>query len=169
MAAIAEEALHCEDPWTGFSTYTERLRAAMATDRGPSDLFTVRLPNSQVAAGLCDRQSEALGELVRRAREAGALPDDFVREDVFLFLVVHAGVTQVTRCAAPPAWRRLVAFLPAACRADSTGPLPAAPTAIRTERSLLRHADLKRACSVQDLGRHRTSSTPSPPRGPRSG
>lgn len=143
VAAITEEALLCEDPWTGFSTYVERLCAAMATDRGLSDLFTVRLPNSQVAAGLCDRQSEALARLVRRAQEAGALRDDFVREDVFLFLMANAGVTQVTRCAAPHAWRRLVAFLLAACRADNTDPLPAAPTAIQTERSLLRNAEEK--------------------------
>ncbi|MER5432274.1 helix-turn-helix domain-containing protein [Streptomyces sp. NPDC002588] len=143
VAVIAEEALLCDDPWTGFSTYVERLCAAMATDRGLSDLFTVRLPTSEVAATLCDRQSEALTKLVRRAQEAGALRDDFVPEDILLFLLANAGVTQVTRCAAPHAWRRLVAFLLSACRPGNTDPLPAAPTPLQAERALIGHAETK--------------------------
>ncbi|WP_105971301.1 TetR/AcrR family transcriptional regulator [Streptomyces geranii] len=143
VTAIAEEALRCEDPWTGFSTYVERLCGAMAADRGLSDLFTVRLPNSQVASALCDRQSAALAKLVRRAQEAGALRADFVPEDVFLFLLANAGVAQVTRCAAPHAWRRLVAFLLASCGPDHTEPLPAAPTPLQTERALLGNAETK--------------------------
>jgi AcrR family transcriptional regulator len=143
VAVIAEDALRCEDPWTGFSTYVERLCGAMATDRGLSDLFIVRLPNSQVAAAVCDRQDDALKKLVRQAQEAGVLRDDFVPEDIFLFLLANAGVTQVTRCAAPHAWRRLVAFLLAACRAENTDPLPAAPTPLQRERALLRNAETK--------------------------
>ncbi|WP_369031837.1 MULTISPECIES: TetR/AcrR family transcriptional regulator [Streptomyces] len=143
VAAITEEALRCADPWVGFSTYVERLCEAMATDRGLSDLFTLRLPDSEVATILCDRQSEALTRLVRQAQEAGALRDDFVPEDVLLFLLANAGVVKVTRCAAPHAWRRLVAFLLTACRADRTDPLPAAPTPLQAERALLSHAETK--------------------------
>ncbi|WP_210583210.1 TetR/AcrR family transcriptional regulator [Streptomyces sp. GESEQ-35] len=139
-ATIAEEALACEDPWVGFSTFIERICATMATDRGFSDLIIMKLPTSQVTASLCARQTRALADLVLRAQEAGALREDFVVEDIFLFLMANAGVSQVTHCAAPHAWRRLVAFLLEACRPANAGPLPAAPTALQTERAMLGHA-----------------------------
>ncbi|MFI8182642.1 TetR/AcrR family transcriptional regulator [Actinacidiphila glaucinigra] len=143
VGAIAEEALLCEDPWTGFSTFVERLCGAMAADRGISDLLVLRLPNSRVAAGSCERQNRAVGELVRRAQEAGVLREDVVPEDVLLFLMANAGVIEVTRGAAPHAWRRLVAFLLEACRPVHAGPLPAAPTPLQTERALLGNAEAK--------------------------
>jgi len=142
-ARAAEEALRCEDPWAGFSTFIEQICATMAADRGFSDLVTVRLPTSQLAACLCERMGHALKEVVRRAQEAGALREDFVPEDVLLFFMANAGVVQVTHCAAPHAWRRLVAFLLEACRAGNTGPLPAAPTPFQTERAMLGHAVAK--------------------------
>ncbi len=143
VAAITEEALRREDPWAGFCMLVERLCAAMATDRGLSDLLTVRLPTSQVAATMGERHAQALTQLVRRAQEAGVLREDFVPEDIFLFLMANAGVTQVTRHAAPHAWRRLIAYLLAACRAGHSEPLPAAPTPLQTERALLGHAETK--------------------------
>ena len=149
-AAIAEEALRCEDPWVGFSTFVERLCAAMASGRGFSDLLILRLPTSQVAAKACERQTRAVDELVLRAQEAGVLREDFVSEDILLFLMANAGVAQVTRCAAPYAWRRLVAFLLEACRPVHTGPLPAAPTPLQTERAMRGHAEAK---GLKPIGR----------------
>lgn len=124
VGAIAEEALLCEDPWTGFTTFVERLCGAMAADRGISDLLVLRLPNSRVAAGSCERQNRAVGELVRRAQEAGALREDVVPEDVLLFLMANAGVIEVTRGAAPTrggawwrsCWRRAGRSTPVRCR-----------------------------------------------------
>ncbi|AXL92894.1 TetR/AcrR family transcriptional regulator [Streptomyces sp. CB09001] len=140
---IAEEALHCEDPWVGFSTYFERLCSAMAADRGLSDLLTLRLPTSDLAAGCRDRQARAVAGLLRQAQEAGAVRDDLVPEDIFLFLVANSAVTSVTRCSAPHAWRRLVALLLDACRPENTGPLPAAPTPLQTMRAEQEHAQAK--------------------------
>lgn len=143
VEAIAEEALLCEDPWTGFSTFVERLCAAMAADRGVSDLLVLRLPTSTMGAAFCDRQNRALARLVRRGQEAGALRADVVPEDVLLFLMANAGVIEVTRDAAPHAWRRLVAFLLEACRPVHTGALPAPPTPLQTQRALLGNAEAK--------------------------
>jgi AcrR family transcriptional regulator len=139
-ATIAEEALACEDPWVGFSTFFEHICATMASDRGFSDLLTIMLPTSHVAASFRARRASALMALVRRAQEAGALREDFVLEDILLFLMASAGVMRVTHHAAPYAWRRLVAFLLEACRAGNTGPLPAAPTPLQTERAMLGRA-----------------------------
>src|SRR5206468_6223631 len=126
VAAIGEEASRCEDPWVGLSTYFERLCGAMAADRGLGDLFLLRMPDSDELESVCDSQSRALADLLLRAQEAGAVRDDMVPEDLFLFLVANGAVTQMTRGAAPHAWRRLVALLLDACRPGRNGPLPAA-------------------------------------------
>ncbi|KOU66889.1 hypothetical protein ADK57_18215 [Streptomyces sp. MMG1533] len=143
VAAIGEEASRCEDPWVGLSTYFERLCGAMAADRGLGDLFLLRMPASDELEGVCDSQSRALADLLLRAQEAGVVRDDLVPEDLFLFLVANGAVTQMTRCAAPHAWRRLVALLLDACRPGSNGPLPAAPTPLQTERVKREHAEAK--------------------------
>ncbi|MFF4357579.1 TetR/AcrR family transcriptional regulator [Streptomyces sp. NPDC001604] len=143
IAVIGEEALRCEDPWVGFSTYLERLCGAMASDRGLGDVFLLRLPISDELDGVCDRQSRALADLLTRAQEAGVVRDDLVPEDLFLFLVANGAVTRMTRCAAPHAWRRLVALLLDACRPEYNGPLPAAPTPLQTERVKREYAEIK--------------------------
>jgi AcrR family transcriptional regulator len=151
-AAIAEEALQCEDPWVGFTTFIERICGAMATDRGFSDLMISRLPTSEAAESFCQRWTYVLGSVVRRAQDAGAVREDLVVEDVLLFLMANAGVVQVTRCAAPHAWRRLVALLLEACRAGNTGPLPAAPTPLQTDRAMRGHATVMGLCPRRQTG-----------------
>lgn len=151
-AAIAEESLRCQDPWVGFSTFIERICGTMATNRGFSELIISRLPTSEAAETFSERWTCALGSLVRRAQEAGALREDLVVEDILLFLMANAGVVQVTRCAAPHAWRRLVAFLLEACRAENTGPLPAAPTPLQTDRAMRGHATAMGLCPRRQAG-----------------
>ncbi|WP_432194303.1 TetR/AcrR family transcriptional regulator [Streptomyces sp. bgisy027] len=143
VAAIGEEALRCEDPWVGFSTYFERLCGAMAVDRGLGELFLLRMPASDALEGVCESQSRALADLLLRAQEAEAVRDDLVPEDLFLFLIANGAVTQMTRCAAPYAWRRLVALLLDSCRPGSNGPLPAAPTPLQTDRVKREYAQAK--------------------------
>ncbi|MFE3032967.1 TetR/AcrR family transcriptional regulator [Streptomyces canus] len=143
VAAIGEEALRCEDPWVGFSTYFERLCGAMAQDQGLGDMFVLRLPASDESAQVCDSQSRALADLLVRAQEAGVVRDDLVPEDLFLFLVANGAVTHLTRGAAPHAWRRLVALLLDSCRPGSSRPLPAAPTPLQTERVKREYAQTK--------------------------
>jgi AcrR family transcriptional regulator len=137
--AVAEDALQCEDTESGFSMFIERICCAMAADRGFCDLIISKLPTSG-AESFCERWTSTLRALVRRGQEAGALREDLVVEDVLLFLMANAGVMQVTRDAAPHAWRRLVAFLLEACRAADTGPLPAAPSPMQVDRAMREHA-----------------------------
>jgi AcrR family transcriptional regulator len=149
VAAVGEEALRGEDPWVGLTTYFERLCGAMAADRGLGDLFLLRMPASEELEGVCDSQSRALSDLLLRAQQAGVVRDDLVPEDLFLFLVANGAVTQMTRCAAPHAWRRLAAILLDACRPGNNGPLPAAPTPLQTERVKREHAEVKGLRSPQ--------------------
>ncbi|MER6353835.1 hypothetical protein ABT186_18895 [Streptomyces sp. NPDC001634] len=120
--------MQCDDPWIRFSTFVERICGAMATDRGFSDLVVSVLPTSRTAGSLCKRRNRALSALVRRAQEAGALRENFVPEDVMLFLMANAGVVQVTHAPAPHAWRRLVAFLLRRAGRETRDHCPPRPT-----------------------------------------
>jgi AcrR family transcriptional regulator len=157
MAVIGEEALRCEDPWIGFSTYLERICAVMAADRGLGDLLLLKLPASGESAGACERHSRAQADLLVRAQRAGVVRDDLVPEDIFLFLVANGAVARVTHCAAPHAWRRLVALLLDSCRPGHNGPLPAAPTPLQAARAQQEHAETKglRAVSCGGSGDQR--------------
>ncbi|MFD0663316.1 TetR/AcrR family transcriptional regulator [Thermocatellispora tengchongensis] len=138
FAEAAERALAAEDPWEGFSACVEDICAMQAADQGVTEAFTTCFPSS---AGLEEPRARALGALgalVARARDAGALRADFTVQDLLLFLMANAGVLRATRDAAPDAWRRLVGFLLSACRAEAAGTLlPPAPTADELHQAML--------------------------------
>lgn len=142
-ATVAEEALQCPDAWAGFCEYVERVCAMQVADRGFADVITMALAPSETSKDLWGLEYQAGVRIIRRAQEAGALRQDFVPEDIPLLLMANAGVIRVSRDAAPHAWRRLVAFLLDASRADNSGPLPAAPTAAQTERAMISYAGSK--------------------------
>jgi hypothetical protein len=69
---------------------------------------------------------------------------DFVPEDLVLLLMANAGVVQGAGEAAPHAWRRFVALMLEAFRADGARPLPAPPTprqVVRAMRGINRTTD----------------------------
>ncbi|AWW41745.1 TetR/AcrR family transcriptional regulator [Streptomyces cadmiisoli] len=139
----AEKALQAPDPWAGFCEYVEQICAMQVADRGFADVIMMMLPTSETSEDLFGLGYQAGVEIIRRAQEAGALRQDFVPEDIPLLLMANAGVIQVSRDAAPHAWRRLVAFMLEASRAQNTGPLPAAPTPAQTERAMISYAESK--------------------------
>jgi len=65
--------------------------------------------------------------LIRRAKAAGQLRQDFVDRDLVLVLMANAGVVAGTGQAAPEAWRRLLAYLLQAFTTEAADPLPAPP------------------------------------------
>lgn len=80
--------------------------------------------SARYVAGVADRRDRALTdfvELVDRAKAVGRLREDFVPEDVPMFLMANAGVLTATADAAPGTWRRLVGCLLEACAARPGG------------------------------------------------
>ncbi|MGI8328814.1 TetR/AcrR family transcriptional regulator [Actinomadura scrupuli] len=144
-AEAAERALRAADPWDGFRDLVEHMCALQAADRGFTDVITLTL-NCTSAQAQRDRAQTAFAVLVRRAQDAGVLRDDFVPEDLLLLFLANAGVVQATNQAAPHAWRRLVALMLEAFRADRPGPLPAALTLPQAERAMRDLARDKGVC-----------------------
>lgn len=137
-ADAARTALADPDPWHGFCDYVERVCAMQATDRGFTTVLTMTFPTAKRFEADRDRAFADFVELVNRAKAAGRLREDFVPEDMPMFLMANAGVLTATADAAPGTWRRLVAYLLQACAAAPAPPLPEPPSRREMYRALLR-------------------------------
>ena len=141
-AQAAQEALEAPDAWAGFCAYVERVCGMQAADRGLKDVLTRTFPSAMAMEAHRTRGYELSVRMIERAQEAGALRADFVPEDLVLLLMANAGVVQGAGEAAPDAWRRFVALMLEAFRADEAfragdaSPLPAPPTPRQVMRAM---------------------------------
>jgi hypothetical protein len=136
------------DAWAGFCAYVERVCAMQAADRGLRDVLTRTFPDARALEAHRTRGYELSVRMIERAQEAGDLRADFVPEDLVLLLMANAGVVQGAGEAAPDAWRRFVALMLDAFRADGASPLPAPPTPrqlMRAMRGISRMTDQQRS------------------------
>ena len=134
-AKAAEEALRAPEAWTGFCTLVEHICAMQAADQGVKDVLTMSFPGGAGLEEQARKAAQDVAELIRRAQAEGKLRPDVVPEDLGLLLMANAGVVQGMRDAAPEAWKRFVAFMIDAFRADRAGPLPEPPTPSQMEEA----------------------------------
>ncbi|MFF2064294.1 TetR/AcrR family transcriptional regulator [Streptomyces sp. NPDC058200] len=123
--AVLDEALEDPDPWHGFCSVIEKVCTMQAADRGFTRAFLSQFPDSVDYDRERARAEKGLDELVRRAKDAGQLRQDFDRSDITLVLLANSGVGGESPETSPAASRRLVAYLLQSFRADRTEPLPA--------------------------------------------
>ncbi|WP_326943139.1 TetR/AcrR family transcriptional regulator [Amycolatopsis sp. NBC_01307] len=147
--AVVEDGLAAADPWRGFCLVIERLMEVHALDRGFARAFTSQLPGITHFAADRDRTLRLLLRLVRRAKEAGDLRDDFVLEDVSLALMANEGIRAETPELRVAASRRFAALMIQSFRADPV--LTPLPPAVRLPLSRV------------ELSRARSSGTRSAP------
>jgi AcrR family transcriptional regulator len=128
-SAIVEEGLAAADPWRGFGLVIERLMEVHALDRGLARVVTARFPDPAEFAEDRNRTLRLLLELVRRAKETGALRADFVLEDISLALMANEGIRAGSPQARVAASRRFAALMIQSFQAE---PVAAAlPPAVR--------------------------------------
>lgn len=123
-----DEASADPDPWRGFCVFIEELCAMQALDRGFKAVFRAAF----VSGGLFEqeriRAENTFAELVHRAKAAGKLRPDFVRDDLTLVIMANSGITADSEQDALAASRRLAAYLIQAFRATpERRPLPPIP------------------------------------------
>ncbi|MGH8881813.1 MAG: TetR family transcriptional regulator, partial [Stackebrandtia sp.] len=70
------------------------------------------------------RVEECLAQLVRRAKEAGQLRDDFDYTDITLIMLANSGVITDSPRASLAASKRLVGYLLQSFHSGHTAPLP---------------------------------------------
>ncbi|MFC8827970.1 TetR/AcrR family transcriptional regulator [Streptomyces sp. NPDC057137] len=122
--AALDEGLEDPDPWRGLCTVVEKVCAMQATDRGFTAAFFSEFPDAVDYNRERTRAEEGLDRLVRRAKDAGQLREDFDSSDITLLLLANSGVVGESRQVSLAASRRLVAYLLQSFRTDHTAPLP---------------------------------------------
>jgi len=123
----AGEALRLGDPWDGFAFYLERTCQLEASDRGLGDVMSMRFPSATAVETAKARLFELVRELVRRAQASGQLRADLTLEDLAFLNWGNARIVEATAAVAPEAWRRHLALLLDAFRAERAHQLPEPP------------------------------------------
>src|SRR5205823_7462627 len=123
------------------STFVEQLCERQANDSGLKDLLCTRLPDAKVMENVRERGRKVVSKLLSRAQTAGVLRADVTPEDVEFVLWSNKSVLEATRDVAPNAWRRSLALMLDAFRAENAHPLPErALTRGQLQRSMTRRA-----------------------------
>lgn len=124
---IAERALHADEPWDGFVGFMEETCALLAAERGYTEVYRARMPDTPVIDAARQRLGVLKSRIMARARAAGDLRDDVEATDVVLTLWAIAAIAEATRDVGPGAWRRHLALALDGLRAAAAHPLPAPP------------------------------------------
>ncbi|MGW5442119.1 TetR/AcrR family transcriptional regulator [Streptomyces asiaticus] len=125
-AAIVDDALADDDAWRAFRRTIEAVCAPQTRDREFNDALLSTLPDVVGFERERLRLEEGFAEVVRRAKAAGRLREDFDVSDLSLVFLANRGVIG-DPATAPAASRRLVAHLLRsfeAGRAEPARPLP---------------------------------------------
>lgn len=85
------------------------------------------LPASPAAQRFQQEGQAAVGQLLQRAKQAGALRDDLALEDLAFVIWGISRTVEMTAGLAPQLWRRHLALLLDGFRAEGAHPLPEPP------------------------------------------
>jgi AcrR family transcriptional regulator len=107
----ARAALEDDDPWQGFADFVRTVCALQASDRGLAELVTIigGEPGDALDAVRVSTLAD-FRRLIARAQRAAALREDFVAEDLVVWLMANAGVVDRMGGGALAASARLTAL-----------------------------------------------------------
>nr|WP_274637780.1 TetR/AcrR family transcriptional regulator [Microbacterium bovistercoris] len=123
----SERALKIEDPWEGFAAYLENLFRVQAGDRGFNDFLSRRFPANAHTERIHDEMCRQIDDVLTRAQQAGRVRADLRRADIVTLIWSNGRMIDATRTGAPQSWRRQLALMLDAYRAERAHPLPEPP------------------------------------------
>ncbi|AWW41540.1 TetR family transcriptional regulator [Streptomyces sp. AS58] len=137
--AAAEQAAAADDPWEGFAGYLEAICELQADDRGLSDIASMQTSLADRIDTHLTQTRDLARVIVQRAQEQGSLRADVSPDDMVFVIWAHNRITAATRNVAPDAWRRHLALMLDAFRAERSHPLPVPPmTSDQVRRAMTR-------------------------------
>ena len=141
------------DPWHGIVTFLQRNFEAQASDQGLKELITAAPDGLARVARLRDQLLPLSAELMRRAKESGAIRKDVAPTDLAIVQLMIASVLDAARDVEPELWRRCLAIIlrGLSARPDELGPLPVAP---------LSSDEVPRVMTLHKLGRPGQAAPP---------
>ena len=124
IALKGEAALQMDDPWEAFASTLWAGAEIMAGDRALSEVFASTPGVFEAAAPTVEGLRETVGEIMRRAKAAGALREDAMVDDIPMIMCGIGSATKKEHVC-PASWRRHLAIVLDGLRAQSaTGILP---------------------------------------------
>lgn len=126
---LLDEALADGDSWHALSGFLERSMEMQAQDRGFKELLLQSVEGRERVRQFRAQVRPLVGELMRRAREAGELRPDVGEDDVVLVSLMTGAVADFSVAVEPQLWRRALALQLDGLRArrDRATPLPVGP------------------------------------------
>ena len=118
LVSLADEAVADPDPWEGLRGFLERIVRLQAADRGLKETLLGTKEGRARVAAIRDQMRGRAEELVRRAKAAGVVRDDFEASDLPLLQMMVGAVAEVAATERPDLWRRQLALLLDGIRAD---------------------------------------------------
>lgn len=111
------------EPWEAFRDYVMFTLEQQATDAAFSDALLSPRAGTDLFRDELSRAFRASVRLVDRAREAGAVREDFDHSDLYLLQHAARGLLRGTQRTAPLAWKRFGEYMLQAFREAGAGPL----------------------------------------------
>jgi AcrR family transcriptional regulator len=118
MVALAESCLEIEDPWLGLVTFIESSTELQASDRGLKEILLGSVEGQEKIGQIRERMRPLATQLVERAKESGQLRDDFMPQDLPMLQIMLGGIADASSTVEPELWRRYLALLLVAMRAE---------------------------------------------------
>ncbi|MDA0184537.1 TetR/AcrR family transcriptional regulator [Solirubrobacter phytolaccae] len=128
MIQAAHDALEIEDPWDAFRTWVVTVARMHARDRGLKDVVLSSDRGREKVAEFRAIIQPLAGELLDRAKAAGALRDDVSALDVPMIHQAVSAIAEITRDVAPEYYERtLTLFVDGLARERTPTPMVAPP------------------------------------------
>ena len=127
VVEAARDALEIEDPWEAFRTFVVNVARMHARDRGLKDVLSSDRGRERVAAFRRTIQPLA-GQLLERAKAAGALREDVTQFDIPMIHQAVSAIAAITRDVSPDYFERTLTLLvDGLAREREPTPMPVPP------------------------------------------
>jgi AcrR family transcriptional regulator len=124
LVALVEEALADPDPWHGLTGFLRRNLEMQACDRAFRQIILGTPEGAERVGKIRDRMFPLAAQVVQRAKDAGALREDFRPEDVPMLLLMLTTILDSARDVEPDLWRRYLEIVIQGLRAHPEPPEP---------------------------------------------
>ncbi len=134
LVRLMEEALDDPDPWRGLTGFLRRNLELQYRDRAFREIMAGTPEAAQRLQQIRDRMFPLGVQLVKRAKDAGALRPDFQPSDVPMMFLMLTAVLDASRDVKPDLWRRYLEIFIQGLRAEPAPPEPLATPALHGQQ-----------------------------------
>jgi AcrR family transcriptional regulator len=135
FAALAEQCLRFEDPWTGLVRFLERATEAHASDRGFKEVALSGTHGLERVARARERMFPLVTRLLQRAQADGSVRPDLAVTDLPLLQLMLGAISECTRDVDPEIWRRYLGIVTDGLRTRRDEPGELARDALSPEQA----------------------------------